>query len=97
MRNSMPQRLFSLALMALLGLTAGIALDASAQSSKGRIRGRVLDKANGNGLAGVTVTVTSPALQGEQTEFTDENGSYIIPVSTWCASTSPTSCRSSPA
>jgi hypothetical protein len=44
----------------------------------GSIEGTVLDQANGKRLAGVTVTVTSPALQGEQTEFTDASGHYII-------------------
>lgn len=75
MRTLMPQRLLALAMIAALTTTAGEAL---AQASKGRIRGRVTDAANGNALPGVTVTVTSPALLGEQTEFTDEDGNYII-------------------
>ena len=75
MRTYMPQRFLALAMIAALAATAGVA---SAQSSKGRIRGRVTDAANGNPLPGVTVTVTSPALQGEQTEFTDEDGNYLI-------------------
>src|SRR5262249_51798774 len=32
----------------------------------------------GKKLAGITVTVTSPALQGEQTEFTNADGYFII-------------------
>ena len=44
----------------------------------GSIEGTVTDQASGKRLAGVTVTVTSPALQGEQTEFTDADGHYII-------------------
>ncbi|HEX8953356.1 MAG TPA: TonB-dependent receptor, partial [Polyangia bacterium] len=44
----------------------------------GSIEGTVTDQATGKRLAGVTVTVTSPALQGEQTEFTDADGHYII-------------------
>jgi hypothetical protein len=44
----------------------------------GNIEGTVTDQATGKRLAGVTVTVTSPALQGEQTEFTDAGGHYII-------------------
>ncbi len=75
MRTPMPQRLLSLALIAALAVTAGTAF---AQSSKGRIRGRVTDAANGNPLPGVTVTVSSPALLAEQTEFTDEDGNYLI-------------------
>src|SRR5882672_12503230 len=44
----------------------------------GTIEGTVTDQASGKRLAGITVTVTSPALQGEQTEFTDGGGHYII-------------------
>jgi hypothetical protein len=44
----------------------------------GSIEGTVTDQATGKRLAGVTVTCTSPALQGEQTEFTDSTGHYII-------------------
>ena len=44
----------------------------------GAIEGTVTDQASGKRLAGITVTVTSPALLGEQTEFTDETGHYII-------------------
>jgi hypothetical protein len=44
----------------------------------GSVEGTVTDQATGKRLAGVTVTVTSPALQGEQTEFTDADGHYII-------------------
>jgi hypothetical protein len=44
----------------------------------GSVEGRVVDGATGKKLAGVTVTVTSPAMPGEQTEFTDNDGHYII-------------------
>jgi hypothetical protein len=44
----------------------------------GAIEGTVTDQSTGKKLTGVTVTVTSPALQGEQTEFTDETGHFII-------------------
>src|SRR6476661_3963712 len=44
----------------------------------GSIEGTVTDQGTGKRLAGITVTVTSPALQGEQTEFTDPSGHYII-------------------
>jgi Carboxypeptidase regulatory-like domain len=47
-------------------------------SVTGAIEGTVTEQATGKKLAGVTVTVTSPALQGEQTEFTDADGDYII-------------------
>jgi outer membrane receptor protein involved in Fe transport len=41
--------------------------------------GTVLDTATKRPLADVVVTVTSPALQGEQTVVTDKSGSYRIP------------------
>jgi carboxypeptidase family protein len=44
----------------------------------GSISGTVIDQATGKKLAGVTVTATSPALQGETTEFTDADGHYIL-------------------
>jgi carboxypeptidase family protein/TonB-dependent receptor-like protein len=62
--------------------TAALALVLAASTARaattGAIEGTVLDQASGKKLAGVTVTVTSPALQMEQTEFTDEGGHYII-------------------
>jgi hypothetical protein len=50
----------------------------AAAAVTGAIEGTVTDQATGKRLAGVTVTVTSPALQGEQTEFTDGTGHFII-------------------
>lgn len=44
----------------------------------GSIEGVVTEQSTNKPLAGVTVTATSPALQGEQTEFTDASGRYII-------------------
>jgi outer membrane receptor for ferrienterochelin and colicin len=44
----------------------------------GTIRGEVVD-ATGLALPGVTVTVTSPALQGARTATTSANGDFIIP------------------
>src|SRR5512139_1020974 len=43
----------------------------------GEIKGKVVDD-GGKPLAGVTVVVTSPALQGEQAELTDVDGYYLI-------------------
>jgi len=65
---------FSLALAAALLLFAPKAHAAVS----GSIEGTVIDQASGKKLGGVTITVTSPALQGEQTEFTDADGHYII-------------------
>ncbi len=47
-------------------------------STSGAITGVVKDAATGDGLAGVTVVVTSPALQGTQSAITEGAGSYKI-------------------
>src|SRR5574337_1139248 len=44
----------------------------------GAIQGQVTDANSGEKLAGVTVIVTSPAMQGTQTAISDENGFYKI-------------------
>src|SRR5512139_1338376 len=52
---------------------------AHAQSAtSGAIQGVITDSKSGEKLAGVTVTVTSPSLQGAQTAITDENGFFKI-------------------
>ena len=52
---------------------------ARAQSTTtGAIQGQVADADTGESLAGVTVVVSSPVLQGTQTAISDENGSYKI-------------------
>ncbi|MBA3396288.1 MAG: TonB-dependent receptor [Deltaproteobacteria bacterium] len=70
---------------ALLGTSAlalGHLVDptvARAQSATaGAIQGVVVDSQTGEKLAGVTVTVTSPSLQGTQTAITDGNGFFKI-------------------
>src|SRR5258705_12701195 len=71
----------TLGLLGLAGLAAHL-IDpplARAQSSTtGAIQGTVSDAASGDKLAGVTVTATSPALQGTQSAITDESGFYKI-------------------
>jgi outer membrane receptor protein involved in Fe transport len=63
----------------LILLMLGWASVAAAQSSTtGAIQGTVTDARTGEKLVGVTVLVSSTSLQGEQTAFTDENGSYKI-------------------
>jgi hypothetical protein len=49
-----------------------------AQLQLGQIQGKITNQDTGKALAGVTVVVTGPALQGEQAETTDKNGSYLI-------------------
>ncbi|MGE5186820.1 MAG: carboxypeptidase regulatory-like domain-containing protein [Acidobacteriota bacterium] len=51
----------------------------SVSPDKGTIEGAAFDKTTGEPLAGVTVVLTSPALQGSnQTAVTDEHGLYKI-------------------
>ncbi len=65
--------------LAWAALLVALGLGSQAHASvNGNIAGVVTDEENGKPLAGVTVTATSPALQGEQTEFTDAGGRYII-------------------
>jgi len=70
------------ATIGLGGFTLGHLLEpatARAQSTtSGALQGVVTDSQSGEKLAGVTVTVTSPALQGAQTAISDENGFYKI-------------------
>jgi len=65
------------ALLALLYLCGGGKVHA--QSTTGTIRGHVND-AQGLPLPGVTVSVTSPNLQGTRTAVTAENGDFVITV-----------------
>jgi hypothetical protein len=50
-----------------------------AQNPTGTISGRVVDQ-GGLVMPGVTVTTTSPNLQGSRTAVTSTNGDYIIPL-----------------
>src|SRR6185503_11530453 len=61
---------------ALVGLLAGSS--ALAQGS-GVVTGKVQDAASNKPLGDAVVTLTSPALQGEQTVVSDGSGSYRIP------------------
>jgi hypothetical protein len=52
---------------------------AAAQSNTtGAIQGQITDADSGEKLPGVTVVVSSPALQGTQTAISDENGQYKL-------------------
>ena len=55
-----------------------LALGAFAQASTGMLTGRV--ESGGDVLPGVTVTVTSPALQGSRVEVTGTNGVFHFPA-----------------
>ena len=71
MRRAKDRRPLWLAFMALCLVVSGYA---SAQTT-GRIEGRVLEP-SGSPLPGVTVTVTSPKLQGERLQFTNSDGVF---------------------
>ena len=60
----------------------------------GTIRGVVKDQ-QGLPTPGVTVTVTSPALQGPRSVVTDTQGLYSIPALPAGTSTVSSSCRGS--
>lgn len=51
---------------------------ANLSATAGAIAGGVCDARTGELLAGVTVVVNSPALQGTQTAITDETGRFAI-------------------
>lgn len=73
--------LFSRLSLPLLGALAGTTLcipAALAQIQLGAIQGTLRNQANNKPLAGVTVVISGPAMQGDQTEVTDSNGKYLI-------------------
>lgn len=65
-----------LAVALLLVLTASVPLGAQGVQT-GTIRGIVVD-AQGLAVPGVTVTVTSAALQGQRTVVTEMDGTYVV-------------------
>ena len=71
----------SFAMAVGLFATASIVVhaDAVAQSSTtGAVRGRIVDKKSGDAVIGATVSIFGPALQGTQSEITDESGNFNI-------------------
>jgi len=69
--------------MALAALVAAIALSAApahAQQGTAVLIGNVKDASSGKPLGDAVVTVTSPALQGEEIAVTDEAGAFRIPA-----------------
>jgi len=64
-------------LVALLVVAVGFT-PASAQGVQTGVLSGVVESNDGAPLPGVTVTVTSPALQGERTAVTDSSGAYIL-------------------
>ncbi len=47
-------------------------------AGRGAVQGRVRDEESGEDLAGVTVVLTSPAMEGAQTAITDEHGFFVV-------------------
>ena len=75
----MKARNLTTALAILAGLSVLTAAPALAQTTPtGTITGTVVD-AQGGLLPGVSVTASSPSLQGTRTAVTSKNGDYIIP------------------
>ena len=68
--------------LALVAVLAAVFMTTGLAEAQGiptaRLSGRVTD-ADGAGVPGVTVEVSSPALQGVRTTATDVNGDYIVP------------------
>ncbi|HEV8629434.1 MAG TPA: carboxypeptidase-like regulatory domain-containing protein, partial [Thermoanaerobaculia bacterium] len=69
-------RALVLAMLACGTLVAGAAW---AQNPTGTITGHVTGT-DGSALPGVTVTVTSPSMQGERTTVSQDNGDYLVPL-----------------
>ena len=67
-------RTWLLVAVALLAVAPG----ATAQTTNGTLSGHVADQ-QGLALPGVTVSVTSPNLQGIRDTVTSENGDYVVP------------------
>jgi hypothetical protein len=65
------------ALLALLAVAIGFT-PAFAQGTQTGVLTGVVESTDGSRLPGVTVTVTSPALQGERTAVTDDEGAYLF-------------------
>src|SRR5437867_5467849 len=72
------QRLVT-AWLALFVLTAGTAFSQTVSETTGAINGRVVD-ATGAVLPGVTVTISSQAMQGIRTAVTADDGTYRFPA-----------------
>ncbi len=64
-------------LRVVLTLAAALFTGIAGAQTTGGLAGRVVDE-SGGGLPGVTVTTTSPALQGTRSTITDAEGSYRL-------------------
>lgn len=65
-------------MLLLIGVAVGLPQRAAAQIQNAQVQGVVTAEESSKGLAGVTVTVTGPALPELQAEITDAAGRYVI-------------------
>ena len=80
-------RFLAVPLALALVATLVVAPSATAQTVRGSVQGTVADD-TGAALPGVTVTLRSPAMQGERIEVTDANGNFrfaAVPAGTYAA------------
>ncbi|HEY0482329.1 MAG TPA: TonB-dependent receptor [Kofleriaceae bacterium] len=73
-----PHRPLALAAAALAVVVAGAPHARAQTSTTGAVRGVVSDPGTHGPASGATIVASSPALQGTQTEFTDDTGGYYI-------------------
>jgi len=64
---------------AMLSAAMVVVAPARAQQGAAVLTGKVVDASSKKGIADAVVTVTSPALQGEQIVTTDKTGTYRVP------------------
>ncbi|MBI3493478.1 MAG: carboxypeptidase regulatory-like domain-containing protein, partial [Acidobacteria bacterium] len=67
------------AAVGIMAITAGPAFAQSVTATTGSINGKVTDTTSAV-LPGVTVTTSSPAMQGTRTAVTNEEGAYRFPA-----------------
>src|SRR5690606_32702186 len=77
MRTQPSSNTLALALVAAVSLL-GARTAAAQTATTGAVQGVVTDAATGEPIAGVTVLVSSQALQGTQSAITDDRGQYKI-------------------
>ena len=73
------RRLATWVLFGVFVLTAGATFAQSVGATNGAINGKVTDASQGV-MPGVTVTISSPSMQGTRTAVTNEEGTYRFPA-----------------
>src|SRR5678815_1826128 len=67
------------AIVGVIAITGGPAFAQAVGATTGAINGKVSD-ATGGVMPGVTVTISSPSMQGVRTAVTDQDGIYRFPA-----------------